>query len=125
MSSSNGFRQKQHPFLVKGVKCRKICQEFFYFKDFVYICFMLKELSKELYFLNFVVMMDLVFITLVFIIEFIFFYGIGRIVSRVYDGEWDTNDEFSSFYYLFIGMVTTLLIMGLLYIVVLLFNYIV
>jgi len=70
-------------------------------------------------------MMDLVFITLVFIIEFIFFYGIGRIVSRIYEGEWDTNDEFSSFYYLFIGMVTTLLIMGLLYIGVVLFNYIV
>ena len=69
--------------------------------------------------------MDLVFTTLAFIIEFIFFYGIGRIVSRIYEGEWDTDDEFSSFNYVFLGMVTCLLIMGLLYIGVVLFNYIV
>jgi len=35
--SSNGFRQKQHPFLVKGVKCQKFFRKFFYFKYFVYI----------------------------------------------------------------------------------------
>jgi len=66
--------------------------------------------------------MDLVFTTLAFIIEFIFFYGIGRVVSRIYNGEWDTDDELSSFNYVFLGMVTSLLIMGLLYIGVTLVN---